>query len=399
METLLIVLGFVAFVFGIVNFISAFRKKTDKKKSGYIIVGSLFIMAAGSILAPEPQQTSPTTVSTTIASTETSKKKDLPDTGNAGKTIALDFQKEQQQIHQELAAMEYTDQQTIDVNGGKPTFTEEDSGTDIGYWESYGDLDSLNRATYGEALLNKSLMPSEKREALTVDPTGWRNKKIDNNYLYNRSHLIGFQLTGQNNNLKNLITGTRQLNSPEMLRFESDIAYFLKQNPKKFVRYSVTPIFRENELVARGVQLQAQSINNDEISFNVYIFNIQDGVEINYADGSSRTTAEIQAENDRKAAEEQAAAQKAAEEHAAAEAEQARIAQEQQAAAAEQARIIAEQAAQQQAAQGRTVYVAPQSGKKYHFNANCRGLSNANSVVSMTESEAAAQGYGRCGFE
>lgn len=190
--------------------------------------------------------------------------------------------------NQQLAEKKYTGTQTIDVNNGVPTFSKEDLSTKNGPWEKYGNLDSLNRPTYAEALLNKKLMPTEKREPLTVDPTGWRNKKIKNGYLYNRSHLIGFQLTGQNNNLKNLITGTRQLNSPEMLRFESDIAYFLKENPDKYVRYSVVPVFRDEELVARGVHMQAQSIGSNDIRFNVFIFNIQDGVTINYADGTSR---------------------------------------------------------------------------------------------------------------
>ncbi|MGX7131825.1 DNA/RNA non-specific endonuclease [Enterococcus songbeiensis] len=193
-----------------------------------------------------------------------------------------------QATNSELAELSYKGTQTIDINQGKPTFTQKDLTTKNGPWEKYGDLDSLNRPTYAEALLKKSLMPTEKREPLTVDPTGWRNKKIKDGYLYNRSHLIGFQLTGQNNNLKNLITGTRQLNSPEMLRFESDIAYFLKENPTKYVRYSVVPVFNGEELVARGVHMQAQSIDSDDIQFNVYIFNIQDGVTINYSDGTSR---------------------------------------------------------------------------------------------------------------
>lgn len=233
---------------------------------------------------------------------------------------------------------------------------------DDGSWEAYGDLDNLNRATSAEGLLNQDLMPTEERgDISSVEPTGWNNKKLGNGYLYNRSHLIGFSLSGENDNWKNLITGTTQLNNPEMLRHEMDIKTYLEQSENNYVRYSVTPIFKEDDLLARGVHLMAQSINDYAISFNVYIFNVQDGVTINYADGSSETEEEI------------AAAQEAAGQ---------------------------EQAAQEQATSiEQTVYVAPQSGTKYHYSQNCRGLNNANSTVSMSLSEAQAQGYSLCGWE
>ncbi|WP_373751436.1 DNA/RNA non-specific endonuclease, partial [Jeotgalibaca porci] len=109
-------------------------------------------------------------------------------------------------------------------------------------------------------------------------------------WLYNRSHLIGFQLTGENNNIRNLMTGTRSLNNPNMLRFENDIAYYLKQT-HNHVRYMVRPIFRDEEKVARGVQLMAQSVEDEGLRFNVYIFNVQEGYEINYSDGSSKKVA------------------------------------------------------------------------------------------------------------
>jgi DNA-entry nuclease len=131
-------------------------------------------------------------------------------------------------------------------------------------------------------------MPTVKRTELTWNPTGWHNKKIASGWLYNRSHLIGYQLSGQNNNPKNLITGTRELNAPEMLAHEDDIAYYLKQNPNGYVRYRVTPIFRGNELLPRGVQMEAQSVGSNAVHFNVYIFNVQSGVTLNYQDGTSR---------------------------------------------------------------------------------------------------------------
>ena len=137
-------------------------------------------------------------------------------------------------------------------------------------------------------MLNKPLMPTGKRGSISsVTPTGWKNKRIAGGYLYNRSHLIGYALAGENANWKNLITGTRQLNSPEMLRYEMDVKYYLEESNKHYVRYSVVPIFRGNELLARGVHMMAKSIGDNGISFNVYIFNVQNGVTINYEDGSS----------------------------------------------------------------------------------------------------------------
>lgn len=189
----------------------------------------------------------------------------------------------------ELAQLDYDGTQTIEVNNNQPTFSQAALSTSEGAWARYGDLDSLNRATSAEAMLNQSLMPTEKRgDISSVKPTGWRNKELPSgSYLYNRTHLIGFALAGENANWKNLITGTSQLNNPEMLRFEMDINHYLKQNTSHYVRYAVTPIYRGEELVARGVQMQAQSIGDDTIQFNIYIFNIQDGVTINYQDGTS----------------------------------------------------------------------------------------------------------------
>ncbi len=189
---------------------------------------------------------------------------------------------------QRLAKLNYSGQNEITVNHNNPEFSASDLSTAHGAWQTYGQLDSLDRVTAANALLNQSLMPTAKRTELTWDPTGWHNKKIKSGWLYNRSHLIGYQLTGQNNNPRNLMTGTRELNAPEMLAHEDDIAYYLKQNPHGYVRYRVTPIFRGNELLARGVQLEAQSIGSNEIHFNVYIFNVQSGVTLNYADGTSQ---------------------------------------------------------------------------------------------------------------
>jgi len=189
-----------------------------------------------------------------------------------------------------LASLTYSGQQEITVNQNKPGFSRSELSTKRGAWATYHNLDSLNRVTGAAALLNQSLMPSAQREALTVDPTGWHNKRTSHGWLYNRSHLIGYQFTGQNNNPKNLMTGTRTLNNPAMLHNEMDVATYLKESKSHYVRYAVTPVFKGNELVARGVQMRAQSIGSDAVHFNVYIFNIEPGYTIDYTTGYSRVS-------------------------------------------------------------------------------------------------------------
>lgn len=187
-----------------------------------------------------------------------------------------------------LASLSYTGKDVITVNNNDPYFSKSDLSTSQGAWQRYGDLDDLNRVTSANALLNQSLMPNTKREPLHVDPTGWHNKRIAGGWLYNRCHLIGYQLTGQNNNIKNLMTGTRQLNDPDMLRYENEVADYVKESRANYVRYRVTPIFRGNELLARGVEMEGQSTGSNAVHFNVYIFNVEEDVTLNYSDGTSR---------------------------------------------------------------------------------------------------------------
>lgn len=187
-----------------------------------------------------------------------------------------------------LASLNYSGNNVIVVNNNNPSFSKSDLSTSNGSWQSYGDLDGLNRVTAANALLNKKLMPTSKRKPLHVDPTGWHNKRIAGGWLYNRCHLIGYQLTGQNNNIKNLMTGTRQLNDPDMLRYENEVADYVKESSSHYVRYRVTPVFRGNELLARGVEMEGQSTGSNEVHFNVYIFNVQPGVKLNYSNGTSK---------------------------------------------------------------------------------------------------------------
>lgn len=174
------------------------------------------------------------------------------------------------------------------LNKNRPGFSKATLSTRKGAWQKYGRLDLYNRATPANALLNRKLMPKAKRQALYVNPTGWHNKRIKSGWLYNRSHLIGYQLTGQNNNLKNLITGTRQLNDPGMSKYENKVAAYLKASPKHYVRYRVTPVFKNHELLARGVKMQAQSVGSNKIRFNVYLPNTQAGMKLNYTNGLSK---------------------------------------------------------------------------------------------------------------
>ncbi|ECW8242525.1 DNA-entry nuclease [Listeria monocytogenes] len=177
--------------------------------------------------------------------------------------------------------------QVISVNNQVPVFTQEELSLKDGMWQKFSDLDSLNRVGEANAMLHNSMMPKVEREALYVNPTGWKNKKTKTGWLYNRAHLIGFQLSGENNNPKNLMTATRSLNTPCMLEYENRVADYLHET-NNHVRYRVTPIFKDNELVARGVEMQAQSIEDDELQFHVYIFNIEEGMKINYTDGTSK---------------------------------------------------------------------------------------------------------------
>ncbi|EJN3175702.1 DNA/RNA non-specific endonuclease [Listeria monocytogenes] len=177
--------------------------------------------------------------------------------------------------------------QVVQVNSNVPTFEKEDLALSKGTWQSFSDLDKLNRVGEANAMLHKSLMPTQEREVLYINPTAWKNKKTSSGWLYNRCHLIGFQLTGENNNPKNLMTGTRSFNTPGMLDYENEVAIYLRKT-NNHVRYRVTPIFKKDELLARGVQIEAQSIEDSSIQFNVYILNVESDIELDYQDGTSK---------------------------------------------------------------------------------------------------------------
>ena len=157
-----------------------------------------------------------------------------------------------------------------------------------GPWQKYSNLDYLNRAHAANALLNSKLMPRSQREPLYVNPTGWHNKRIASGWLYNRCHLIGYQLTAENANDRNLITGTRYFNATLMLPYENMVADYIKET-NNHVLYRVTPVFEGNNLVATGVQMEAKSVedNGEGIEFNVFVYNYQPGIHIDYLTGKS----------------------------------------------------------------------------------------------------------------
>lgn len=189
---------------------------------------------------------------------------------------------------------EYDGHPYIAVNDNMPDFDEDDLTEDS--FEMYSDLDSLGRCGVCYANVGQDLMPTEKRGSIgSVKPTGWVTSKydfVDGKYLYNRCHLLGYQLTAENANERNLITGTRYMNTEGMLPFENLVADYVRESGGH-VLYRVTPVFYGDELVARGVQMEGFSVEDKgaSVCFNVFVYNVQPGVTIDYADGSNQASA------------------------------------------------------------------------------------------------------------
>ncbi len=186
---------------------------------------------------------------------------------------------------------EYNGKAYVVVNNNVPAFTESDLTTTS--FEKYSALDSLGRCGVANANIGLDLMPTEERGNIgMVKPSGWqtiRYENVDGRYLYNRCHLIGFQLSGENANDRNLITGTRYMNVEGMLPFENMVADYV-QETNNHVLYRVTPIYEGNNLLASGVQMEAYSVEDKggDICFNVFCYNVQPGIIIDYSNGNSR---------------------------------------------------------------------------------------------------------------
>ena len=179
----------------------------------------------------------------------------------------------------------------VELNENQHNFSQSDMTKEA--FETYSELDELGRCGVAYANICKELMPTEERGNIgSVKPTGWQSAKydvVDGKYLYNRCHLIGFQLAGENANKQNLITGTRYMNVTGMLPFENEVDDYVDETGNH-VLYRVTPIFEGSELVARGVQMEAMSVEDagESVCFNVFVYNVQPGISIDYATGNSR---------------------------------------------------------------------------------------------------------------
>jgi DNA-entry nuclease len=219
----------------------------------------------------------------------------VPSDGTTGKGYEIGEQSYNSSDSGQAAASladvpEYSGQPYVVINENQPEFDDEDINTEV--FEQYSDLDGLGRCGVAYANICQELMPQEKRGSIgSVKPSGWHLVKYDNvdgKYLYNRCHLIGFQLAGENANPCNLITGTRYLNTEGMLPFENEVAAYVKETDNH-VLYRVTPIFEGDNLVASGVQMEAYSVEDsgEGVCFDVYVYNVQPGIAIDYATGDS----------------------------------------------------------------------------------------------------------------
>lgn len=188
---------------------------------------------------------------------------------------------------------EYSGEAYVEVNNNTPDFEEYEIQEATTSFETYSSLDSRGRCGTAEASVSQDTMPTEDRGSISsVKPTGWHNKRYDNvpgGWVYNRCHLIGFQLTGENANKENLITGTRYMNTEGMLPFENEVADYIK-NKGGHVLYEVTPVYEtDSDLVASGVHMQACSVEDDcqSLSFNIYAYNVQPSITIDYNTGEN----------------------------------------------------------------------------------------------------------------
>ena len=266
---------------------------------------------------------------------------------------------------------EYSGEPYVTVNDNVPQFLETDLSTDS--YEYYSDLDSLGRCGVVYACIGTDLMPTEERGSIgSVKPTGWHTVKydvVDGNYLYNRCHLIGYQLSGENANTKNLITGTRYLNVDGMLPFENMVADYVLET-ENHVMYRVTPIFDGDNLLASGVQIEAESVedNGEGILFNVYCYNVQPGVEIDYATGDSQLAGSAAA-SESSASDSSTVSESTATDNSA--------------------------SVSDSAGSGSVLVWKSATGSKYHSINNC-GNMNPDKATQITEEQAISEGLGKC---
>lgn len=272
--------------------------KRKKKKWIWIILVIIALGSCGSLVNKDKggQQESQATEADTIIESE--------------KSVVIETETQEAEEETETSSMDasfveylqteivvnnipdYTGEPYVSVNNGQPYFTEEEKSVTEEF-ELYSELDSLERCGTAYANISKATLPTEERgEIGSVRPSGWHTVKyndlIDGNYLYNRCHLIAYQLAGENANVLNLITGTRYLNVVGMLQYENTVCSYVEETGNH-VLYRVTPVFEGDNLVASGVLMEGWSVEDAGagICFNVFCFNVQPGIVIDYANGDS----------------------------------------------------------------------------------------------------------------
>lgn len=300
----------------------------------------------------------------------------------------------------------------VTINDNVPQFLETDLATSS--YEYYSDLDDLDRCGVVYACIGTDLMPTEERGNIgSVKPSGWHTVKydiVDGKYLYNRCHLIGYQLSGENANINNLITGTRYLNVEGMLPFENMVADYVKET-ENHVLYRVTPVFEGNNLVASGVQIEAQSVEDqgEGILFNVYCYNVQPGVTIDYATGDSVLAENAEAQSNTATSNDGASQQNAVTQSNAATSNEAASQQEtttQDGTAVQGAEENSSDHATDASGaavsndtgvggSGSVMVWKSATGSKYHSTNHC-GNMNPDNATQITEEEAIREGLGKC---
>jgi DNA-entry nuclease len=299
---------------------------------------ALALLAGCSAPPPDAEPASDLTQEAASATAETadqtasSTEEEVPDAAAAASALsAFDYSQ----------VPAYSGHASVPINHNQPFFTDADRTT--ASFETYSPLDRLGRCGPAYACLSTDTMPTEERGAINnVKPSGWQTVRydgIDGKYLYNRCHLIAYELSGENANECNLITGTRYLNIEGMLPYENATAQHIRYY-KDHVLYRVTPVFQGNELVARGVLIEAQGVEDPEYHLCVWCYNVQPGIAINYATGASSGPAD----------------------------------------ATDSAQAV-DTNGKTRPADGTTVYWT-KNGSVYHTNANCKGLRNAKNIRS-----------------
>ena len=270
------------------------RKNSRKKKNSLGLTGVLVILVIAGLIKAGTNDSQPDTQTTEAVTVQAQDSASQTDVVQMSSEEAAGLA--EAHINTALEAFanetisEYSGNPYVELNGNLPYFTDEELTTTA--FELYSELDSLGRCGPAYANVCKEIMPTEERGSIgMVKPTGWHTVKYDciaDRYLYNRCHLIGYQLAGENANEKNLITGTRYLNVDGMLPFENEVADYVNDTDNH-VLYRVTPVFSGDNLLASGVIIEAKSVedNGAGLQFNVYCYNVQPGISIDYTTGES----------------------------------------------------------------------------------------------------------------